>query len=146
MKRFLNAGPNIFHRSKLSIHLCRDFPRLTRLRPILRYTLFFMMFGTQNLDQGCKIVSFRVRMIKFFIFSFFGIFWPIFGQISEIFENLIFRQRSKLFKFRKKRLLRLTEVYHILENWKLAQKSGLPPYHLNLKKNNEQLLKANSDY
>ena len=41
------------------------------------------------------------------------------------------RQRSKFFKFRKKRLLRLTELYHILENWKLPQKSGLsPPYHL----------------
>jgi hypothetical protein len=39
-----------------------------------------MKFGTQNLDQGCKIVSFRVPLIEFFILAF----WPIFGQIYEI--------------------------------------------------------------
>ena len=31
-------------------------------------------------------------------------------------RRAIFRQRSKFFKFRKKRLLRLTELYHILES------------------------------
>ena len=46
-----------------------------------------MMFGTQNLDQGCKIVSFRVPTIKFFILAFFGIFGRFsvkFLKISDI--------------------------------------------------------------
>ena len=44
-----------------------------------------------------------------------------FGQTIEngdfrVGRRAIFRQRSKLFKFRKKRLLSFTELYHILEN------------------------------
>ena len=48
-------------------------------------------------------------------------------------RRAISRLRSKLSKFRKKRLLTLTEHYHICSNWKLTQKYPLPPPPITLR-------------
>ena len=106
----------------------------------------------QKMPKNEKIKNLIVGTLKLTILQPWSKFWVpniIWGQVISILvifqkshlkfgltiENghfrvgrrAIFRQRSKLFKFRKKRLLSLTELYHILENWKLPQKSGLPP-------------------